>query len=216
MATIQPIGNSFDELQYPQWERQEDEKPKQNHMFQTFCDHGGNVQHWAAELSEAKKGQIFHGVELLYHPYAKDTLVKLATVHFYIKRRDAKNDYLSEYRMKEFDRIENEDIIKRYRKANEAENSTWDKFDSKQEKGELNGTQSKDYAIALNEIRKYKADLRGDNKKSVKVDVTGDVTAKAEVKTDFQRDVDDFQKKIISGNLSKRVRQKLDNTLNGD
>jgi len=35
------------------------------------------------------------------------------------------------------------------------------------------------------------------------------VDAEAEVKTDFQRDMDEFQEKILSGKLSERINQKL-------
>jgi|GEM_PF-2617805 len=48
-----------------------------------------------------------------------------------------------------------------------------------------------------------------DAPKKQEVSMDAKVDAEAEVKTDFQRDMDEFQEKILSGKLSERINQKL-------
>lgn len=210
---IPSIGNTFEDLEYPEWEQQENEKPKHKHMFDLFCAHGGSIRHWARDMKNTQKGTIFHGVKVKYDPFGEENLRKLATAHFYHPRRDAKDTYDIDYDNKKMDEIERTSKLDNFKQADDNESEILDTL--KTLKGELNGTQTKDFVLALNGLRDYKNELRGKSKET-KVKVDANVESTAEVKTDFQRDVDDFQKKIISGNLSDRVSQKLDNTLNGD
>lgn len=201
MATnIFSLGDSLDDLEYPEWEQQENEKPKQKHMFDLFCVHGGTIRHWAKDMDGVQKGATFHGVKVKYVPYCESTLRELASAHLYLDRRDAKDSYTIAYNNQQMFQIESKTIVKKYQKADDAENKSLDSYKSKSDK--FNGTQEKDYWIAMNEKRKYKADLRGDNKDSKKVDVSvnGEMNVDSTV---------NHTKKLV---YSPEVRERIQNT----
>ena len=181
MMSIPSIGNSFEDLEYPEWDQQENEKPKHAHMFELFCAHGGSIRHWARDMIGVHKGSTFHGVEVLYQPYSESSLRELASAHFYLTRRDAKDSYNRDYRNSQMDNIENANIVKKYQQADDDETNILDQLEIK--KNELNGTQTKDYVIALNGLRDYKNELRGKPKETkLKVDAEVDGKLNAEVK----------------------------------
>lgn len=188
MMSIPSIGNSFEDLEYPEWDQQEHEKPKHVHMFDLFCAHGGSIRHWARDMKGVQKGANFHGVEVLYQPYAESSLRDLASAHFYLARREAKDRYNREYRNRQMDNIENTNIIEKYQQADDDETDILNQLEFK--KDELNGTQTKDYVIALNGLRDYKNELRGKPKETkLKVDAEVDGKLDAKVKPEIPPEI---------------------------
>lgn len=182
MMSIPSIGNSFEDLEYPEWDQQKDEKSKHVHMFDLFCAHGGSIRHWARDMKGVQKGSTFHGVEVLYQPYSESSLRELASAHFYLARRDAKDSYNRDYRNSQMDNIENNNLVEKYQQADDDETNILNQLEIK--KSELNGTQTKDYVIALNGLRDYKNELRGKPKETkLKVDAEVDGKLDAKVKT---------------------------------
>ena len=162
-------------LEYPEWEQQENEKPKQKEAFDCYCAHGGSIRHCAKELQGHQKGDIFHGVKLLYKPFSEDTFRQLASAHKFKYRRDQKMNYDIQRRNVQFDKIEDETIISKYQKADDSEVATANLLENKIKSGTINGTQAKDFTIALNNYQEYKKKLRGeDDTKRVLLDATVD------------------------------------------
>ncbi|MBR3141130.1 MAG: hypothetical protein IKF11_09765 [Methanobrevibacter sp.] len=181
-------------LEYPEWEQQENEKPKQKEAFDCYCAHGGSIRHCAKELQGHQKGSIFYGVKLLYKPFSEHTFRQLAAAHKFEYRREQKQNYDIQRRNVQFDKIEDETIIEKYQKADDSEVATAALLEERIQSGTINGTQAKDFTIALNNYREYKKKLRGeDDTKKVVLDAT--VDAEFDTKKEnslFVGDLSDF------------------------
>lgn len=187
---IPSIGETFEDLEYPEWEQQPNEKPKLKHMFDLFCAHGGSIRHWARDMKGSQKDSKFHDVKVLYKPYAEDNLRKLATKHFYLKRREAKESYENEYRNKKFDEIDRRTDIDRYQKADDAEVATAELLEQKLANEEINGTQTKDFVTALNGYQEYKKKLRKEDdtlKMEANVNATTEVKSDSPIELNFEK-----------------------------
>ncbi|WP_407420688.1 hypothetical protein [Methanobrevibacter sp.] len=208
MATIPPLKK--ENLTYPEWDQQTPiEKNKHHFIFDLFCRHGGTVAHFARDISGIHKGDVFLGVTLIYEPYSKRTIVSVATAHLWIYRRDLKEKYIKDYRIKQLDAIDDEDFLEQYKQKKRIMQKIRDKLEDKLDADEINGTQTKDYVTAHNGLQDSQVKDKGDDVKKSKVEFEGKLDAEAEVKTDFQRDMDEFQEKILSGKLSERINKKL-------
>ena len=131
MATIKPLKEPLKE---PIWDKQElvsdkdkpeFESPKQRFFFNLFCRHGGYLSHFAGELEGKKRGDYILGVELKYAPYSQSTLEDICAAHKWIERRTAKDAYIHEYRIKQFDLIDDEKALELYELKADTEYEAW-------------------------------------------------------------------------------------------
>lgn len=131
MATVKPLKEPLKE---PIWDKQElvsdkdkpeFESPKQRFFFNLFCRHGGYLSHLAGELEGKKRGDYILGVELKYAPYSQSTLKDICAAHKWIERRTAKEAYLHEYRINQFDLIDDEKALELYELKADTEYEAW-------------------------------------------------------------------------------------------
>ena len=207
MVTITPLKK--ENLTYPEWDQQEVESNRQHFAFDLFCRHGGTPSHFARDIEGSKKGQTFLGVTLLYDAYVFNSIIHIASAHLWIYRRDLKEKYIKDYRIKQLDAIDDEDFLEQYKQKKRIMKKIRDKLEDKLDADEINGTQTKDYVTAHNGLQDSQVKDKGEDVKKSKVEFEGKLDAEAEVKTDFQRDMDEFQEKILSGKLSERINKKL-------
>ena len=104
-----------------------------------------------------KRGDEFLGITLKYAPYSKYTFEDLCTVHKWIERRTAKEDYLHEYRIKQYDIIDNEKAIEIYELKADTEYEAWLKINSLvKEDSKFIGGRFKDATQGANNIQANK------------------------------------------------------------
>lgn len=208
MVTLTPLKK--EDLTYPEWDQQEGESNRHHAAFDLFCRHGGTPSHFARDIEGLKKGQTFLGVTLLYDAYVFTTTIHIASARLWIYRRDLKEKYIKDYRIKQLDAIDDEDFLEMYMQKKRIMQKIRDKLEYKLDADEINGTQTKDYVTAHNGLQDSQVKDKGEDVKKSKVEFEGKLDAEAEVKTDFQRDMDEFQEKILSGSLSERIKRKLE------
>lgn len=163
MATVKPLKEPLKE---PIWDKQEVESdkdkpefesPKQRFFFNLFCRHGGYLSHFAGELEGKKRGHCILGVTLKYTPYSQSTLKDLCAAHKWIERRTAKDDYIHEYRIKQYDLIDDENAIEMYELKADTEYEAWVKINDLVKKDpKFMGGRFKDATQGANNIQANK------------------------------------------------------------
>ena len=195
MVSITPL--SKETLTYPEWEQQvPTEKNKHHFMFDLFCRHGGTPSHFARDIEGTKKGQIFNGVELLYDAYAYDSMIHIASAHLWIYRRELKQKYDKDYRIKQYDKIDNENAIDNYEQKERIKKKILNVIEQKLTHNQINGTQTKDYVTAYNGIQDSQDKDKGEDTQKMKIDL--DSKNEVNVKEEKRHVFTESQKEIIN------------------
>lgn len=184
-------------LEYPEWEKQKDEKNEHKEAFDCYVAHGGSIRQCAKDLQGYQRGTIFHGIKLKYNPYSEVYYRQLAVANKFEHRRNLKDAYDLEIRNHQFDKIENETAIDDFTITHETQGDMLRLLSKWVQSGQKNGTQSKDLVAAINGLSDYKDKIRRkeDTKKLV---INGELDAKHAVKTDLRTDLEKVQDQILS------------------
>ena len=143
--------------QHPEWEQQTNETNKQHHFYQLFDKHGGTLEDFKREIKGRKKGEIFLGIKLKYEPYSDSTFSDLSACQDWFNRRDKHEKFENAFLIKQYERIDREKALEKYRLKEDTEYHGWIKLNAKVKEDEsFIGGRLKDATQGLNNIQTNK------------------------------------------------------------
>ena len=178
-------------LQHPEWEQQQNETNKQHHFYQLFDKHGGTLEDFKREIKGRKKGEIFLGIKLKYEPYSDSTFSDLSACQLWFDRRDKHEKFENAFLIKQYEKIDREKAIEKYRLKEDTEYKAWVKVNQKvSEDDNFIGGRLKDATQGLNNIQTNKNIEKEKptdfNRQDINANIDADVKTQttAEIKTE--------------------------------